>query len=356
MKKILIIEDNEDLCENAADILELANYNVSTSENAKCAIDIAKKIKPDIILYDILMPELKGLEVFQMLSKNNETASIPFIFLTPKTDKLDCIKEMSLGVGGFLTKPFTENELLDAVNNCLQKRNFLNNQLSRDITSISKCKEDASSYLNLRYLSKNIPVKKYKRKELVFMEGSTAHSLYFIESGVLKTYKTTEKGKEFVTGLYGSGDFVAQLSLLANTGLYLESASVIEDAEIYQISKSDFTTLFYGDNEVTNKFVSLISNNLAEVQEQLVNIAFATVRQRVARALLCLQEKGILTNGDSTSIRITRDDFAGIIGTATETAIRMLTEFKEERLISIGNGRKIVIENNEALKHIAKFG
>ena len=67
-------------------------------------------------------------------------------------------------------------------------------------------------------------------------------------------------------------------------------------------------------------------------------------------------EKGILTNGDSTSIRITRDDFAGIIGTATETAIRMLTEFKEERLISIGNGRKIVIENNEALKHIAKFG
>ena len=160
---------------------------------------------------------------------------------------------------------------------------------------------------------------------------------------------------EFVTGIHGPGNFIGQLSLLTDSGLYMESASVIEDSEIYEIPKADFLTLLYGNKEISGKFIKMISNNLIEVKEQLVNMAFASVRQKVAQALLDLKQKGILTNVQDSGISIPREDFAGIIGTATETAIRMLTEFKNAGIISIGSGRRIKIENEKALKEIVAF-
>jgi CRP-like cAMP-binding protein len=171
-----------------------------------------------------------------------------------------------------------------------------------------------------------------------------------------KTFKTTEKGKDFVTGLCGAGHFVGQLSLLSDNGTYIESAAVVEDAELYVIPKFDFTTLINTNKEVANKFVNLISNNLVDVQEQLMNVAYASVRQRVAKALLDIHNQRILINKAEDGISITREDFAGLIGTATETAIRMLTEFKEEGLITIGATRKIVIEDKKTLEDIVMFG
>lgn len=86
------------------------------------------------------------------------------------------------------------------------------------------------------------------------MENNPAHTMYFVQSGTVKTYKTTEKGKEFVTGLYGAGDFIGQLSLLTGK-TYIESAMVLEDAELYDIPKMDFPTLLHANKEVANKFV-----------------------------------------------------------------------------------------------------
>lgn len=97
----------------------------------------------------------------------------------------------------------------------------------------------------------------------------------------------------------------------------------------------------------------LISNNLAEVQQQLVYMAYASVRQRVAKVLLDLHKKGVLSDKDR-NICIARDDIAGLIGTATEKAIRMLTEFKDEGLITIGSGKKIIIKDQKSLLH-ARF-
>lgn len=100
----------------------------------------------------------------------------------------------------------------------------------------------------------------------------------------------------------------------------------------------------------------MISNDLIEIQEQLINIAFATVRQRVAKTLLDISKTKILTDIESNAIGISREDFAGMIGTATETAIRMLTEFKEEGLITVDTSRKIHIINKKNLEDIALFG
>ncbi len=356
MKKILIIEDNKDVRENTADILELSGYKAATAENGKIGVEVAKKILPDVIVCDIMMPILDGFEVLEILNKDSQTASIPFIFLTAKTEKIDRRKGMNLGADDYLTKPFTENELLEAIESRLKKHDFLKKEFSRTMEGVSQFIEEASKYLDLDHLSRDRTPKKYKKKDFIFMEGDTANSLYFIESGVVKTFKTTEKGKELVTGLNSSGHFLGQLSLLTDTGTYIESATVVEDAELYEIPKLDFTTLITGNKEVANKFIGLISNKLVDIKEQMINVAYASVRQRLAKALLDLQNNGILTNDEDNSISITREDLAGLIGTATETAIRMLTEFKEEGLIALDISRKIHIEDKKTLENIVLFG
>lgn len=356
MKKILVIEDNQDVRENTADILELEGFEVTTAENGKIGVELATQLLPDVIICDIMMPVQDGYEVLQELNKNPQTSSIPFIFLTAKTERTDLRKGMNLGADDYLTKPFTEEELLEAIESRLKKYDFLKEEFSRSIDGVSQFMDSASKYLNLDHISSDYPSKQFEKKEEVFREGDTANHLYYIESGVIKTFKTTEKGKEFVTGLCSAGHFVGQLSLLSETGTYNESASVLEDAVVFEIPKIHFTILVYENRIVANKFMSLISNNLVEAQDQIVNVAYATVRQRVAKALLEIHHQEILVTEEDPGIGISREDFASLIGTATETAIRMLTQFNEEGIISYGPERKIIIEDKKALDHIVMFG
>ena len=356
MKRILIIEDNKDVRENTADLLEFAGYTVFTAVNGKLGVEFATQLLPDVILCDIMMPEMNGYDVLSLLNENPQTSRISFIFLTAKTEKSDMRKGMNLGADDYLTKPFTEKELLDAIQSRLKRHDFLKKEFSRTIDGVAQFIEEASKYLDLEHLSRDFNLLKFKKKDSIFLEGNPANCLYFIESGVIKTFKTSEKGKEMVTGLNSEGQFLGQLSLLVNNGSYMESATVMEDARLYEIPKLAFTTLMTSNKEVANKFVLLISNELVELKEQLMNFAYSTVRQRLAKALLDIYKKGILTNKIDIAIGISREDLAGIIGTAIETAIRMLTDFKEEGVITIDSTSKIVVKDKKALKHIALFG
>jgi len=356
MKKILIIEDNQDVRENTADILELANYEVYTAENGKKGVQIAKKSKPDIIICDIMMPELNGYDVLENLNKDKQTASTPFIFLTAKTERIDVRKGMNLGADDYLTKPFEENELLNTVATRLKKHLLLKKEFSRDLKGVNQFFDEVSSHEGMRSLSKNRSMIKFKRKEFIFMEGYSAHKLYFIQSGSIKTFKTTESGKCLVTGIFGPGQFIGQLSLIANKGNYRDTASVLEDAEIIEIPKTDFTTLLYSDKLISNKFITMISNDLLELEEKLVSMAFASVKQRLAKVLLQLHTNEIHNSTETKGIHISREDLAGLIGTANETAIRMLTDFKDEGLVIIGAHREIIVVDKNNLEDIAKFG
>ncbi len=355
MKKILLIEDNQYVRENTAEILELENYDVFTAENGKVGVEMALKHIPDIIICDIMMPKLDGYDVFDSLSKNPKTASIPFIYLTAKSEKAAIRKGMNLGADDYLTKPFEEYELLQVLDCRLKKNDFLKKEFSKSFQGITSFLNEASTYLNLTALSKNRTLQSYKNKEEIFREGSAAQRLYFIQSGNVKTFKTTETGKEFVTGLFGAGDFIGQLSLLGTSGNYTETATALESAEICGIPKVDFITLLYQNKEVSNKFIGMVSNNMIDLQKQMVNMAFATVRQKTAKALLDLDAKGMMKDENHSGISIPREDFAGLIGTATETAIRMLSEFKEEKLISIASSKKLVLLDKNKLEHIAIF-
>jgi CRP-like cAMP-binding protein len=215
---------------------------------------------------------------------------------------------------------------------------------------------EASRYDELEELSKDHALKTYDKKDMVFWEGDNAHSLYFIENGSIKTYKSTELGKEFVTGIHGAGDFIGQLSLLGPSARYAENAVVLEDAELAAIPKTDFLKLLFANATVSQKFIKMISNNMMHLQRRLVDMAFASVRQRAAKALIELHEKGIIKEKPNGGTGIAREDFAGIIGTATETAIRTLSNFKDEGLITTDHGRRIVLLDRDGLKSIVDFG
>ncbi len=356
MKKILIIEDNEDVRENLADILELSNYQVFTAEDGQTGVIRAKQFKPDLIVCDIMMPGMDGYEVLHALSDDHSTATIPFIFLTAKTERADIRLGMNLGADDYLTKPFEEKELLVAVSCRIKKSEFLKQEISRNFKGISSFMEHASEYVDLESLSKDHELKFYPKKEMIYWEGDYAHSLYFIESGSVKTYKSTESGKEFVTGLYGAGHFIGQLSLLNEKGRYVENAIVLEGAELVAIPKEDFIKLLHGNPEISEKFISLISNDLIDVQQHLVAMAFTPVRQRAARALLELSENSVIREAQNDSMNIAREDFAGMIGTATETAVRTLSEFKDEGLLTTDRRRRIVLLKKEELRRIAESG
>src|SRR5690606_12561162 len=128
-----LIEDNPEIRENTAEILELANYRVLQAENGKVGVEVAKKELPDLIVCDIMMPQLDGYGVLHMLGKNPVTASIPFIFLTAKSEKEDFRKGMNLGADDYLIKPFDDLELLDAVEMRLKKHQTLRAEFGKSI-------------------------------------------------------------------------------------------------------------------------------------------------------------------------------------------------------------------------------
>jgi DNA-binding response OmpR family regulator len=115
MTKILLVEDNNEIRENTAEILELAGYHVATAANGKEGFEMAVKETPDLIVCDIMMPVLDGYGLLHLINKNETLKTIPFIFLTAKTERSDFRKGMEMGADDYLTKPFTDIELLNAV-------------------------------------------------------------------------------------------------------------------------------------------------------------------------------------------------------------------------------------------------
>ena len=121
IKKVLIIEDDIIIRENISEILELNNFEVHTAENGKKGVIDAKEFIPDIILCDILMPELDGFGVLQLISHIPELDNVSFIFLSAKTHQEDLKRGMKLGANDYINKPFEELELLRVINNNIKK-------------------------------------------------------------------------------------------------------------------------------------------------------------------------------------------------------------------------------------------
>ncbi len=346
MKKILLIEDNDEMRDNTSEILGLANYQVITANNGRTGVEKAVKEVPDIIICDIMMPDLDGYGVLYLLSKNVSTAGIPFIFLTAKAEKADIRKGMGMGADDYLTKPFEEMELLNAIEARLRKNEVFKKEFSKNLDGLNEFLSKAQGLEELNKLSEDRKVHHFKKKEMLYMEGDEPNGILFINKGKVKTFKTNESGKEFITAIHLSGDFIGFIDLIENSE-YRESAEAMEDVEVSIIPKQDFFALLYSNRDVAAKFIKMLSNNLQESEEKLINLAYNSVRKRVADALLALHHRYSETGDQNSVFSVSREDLASMVGTATESVIRTLSDFKEEKLIDIKEKNIHILESDK---------
>ncbi|MEO6541129.1 MAG: response regulator [Ferruginibacter sp.] len=347
MKHLLLIEDNNQIRENTAEILELAGYKVRTAENGKTGVEMAMKEKPDLIICDIMMPVLDGYGVLHLLHKNPELTAIPFIFLTAKAERSDLRRGMEMGADDYITKPFSDIELLNAVESRLKKMAILSREFDNNAEGMHQMLNEFKGVNALQELAADRNINHYKKKQPIYTEGNHPNRLYYIRKGKVKTCKTNEAGKELTVGLFNEGDFFGYTALLEET-VYKETAEAIEECDIAIIPKEEFESLLHSNLDVTHKFIKLLAKNITEKENQLLGLAYNSLRKRVADALLTLQAKYRLEKQDKFSIHISREDLANIAGTATESLIRTLSDFKSEHLIEIKEGN-IIIANEKKL-------
>ncbi|AMR29476.1 transcriptional regulator [Hymenobacter psoromatis] len=332
MKTILLIEDDAFIRESTAELLALAGYRVRTAENGKLGVEDALAARPDLVICDIMMPVLDGFGVLHIFNQNPQLAGVPFIFLTAKTERADQRRGMELGADDYLTKPFSENELLSAVSGRLDRFQHLKPDYDLQAGGLGEFLDDARAVGNLAGLSADRRAHPVRRKQDIYLEGDEPSRVYFVQAGRVKTVKTTEGGKELITGFYGPGEFFGYLALLENAP-HADSAVAVDDSELIYIPPDDFSQLLLRNPAVSQQFIHLLAGRVSEREQLLLSMAYGSIRRRVADMLLRLSEP---TAGDPDArIQLLRDDMAALVGTAPESLIRTLSEFSQNGLIEL---------------------
>lgn len=342
-KKILLIEDDKTVRENTAELLELSNYEVETASNGRIGIEKAPVFRPDVVVCDIMMPEMDGYEVLENLSKNEVLRHIPFIFLSAKTDHKDVRRGMNLGADDYLTKPFEEEELVDAIESRLAKADILSSNQSQQSSNSS-----IHSFEALKEFFKKEKLKTYEAGDSIFESGHISNSIYLIQKGVVKTFKLDENGKELITSIQKVNDIFGNLSFTKPSHVS-EFASALEDTSVFEISTDKVKQLFNEHPQVMFEFIDQLGDHLSETKSQLMDMAYSSVRRKTAQSILLFSER--LKKNKLSQIRISRADLAAVAGIASESLIRTLSTFKKEGIIDV-EGRNIKINDFEALEQI----
>ncbi len=348
MNTIVLIEDDRALRENTAELLELNGYEVFTAPNGKVGIQMAKEKVPQLIICDIMMPEVDGYGVLAALSKDEATLHIPFIFLSAITEHKSIRKGMDLGADDYLTKPFEEEDLMSAVQSRLAKAALLEKRKVEKGVKNGDKEEITNLHQLKNYFDDNGEVSTVEEGGTIYKEGTRSTMVYLILKGVVKCHTMDEDGKELITTLHHADDFLGFTSLL-NNALYSESATALEDVELTGLSKEELHHIVAENRSMSLELLELLSDNITDIKHQLLQMAYSSVRKKTAQTLL--QFAQIMNNNTSGPIKISRADLASVAGIATESLIRTLSGFKKEGLIEI-EGRHIRILELKALQYV----
>lgn len=349
MKRILIIEDDTVLRENTAELLELSNFQVITAPNGKIGMHLAKEHLPELIVCDIMMPEMDGYAVLEALSKDEGTKHIPFIYLSAKTERQDVRKGMNLGADDYITKPFSEDELISAIESRLAKVSILKD-IQEKAETIDDKEHDLRTLNDLKNFfddnGENIVV---DEGHYIYEEGQHSNTIYLIIKGLVKCHKLDEQGKELTTALHREDDLFGYTSFTENT-TYQETATAIQKTELVGVSSQILKGILNTNHQVTLELIHLLTEDLKGTKDQLLQMAYSSVHKKTASTILKFAEK--LNKKPEDPIRISRNDLASVAGIATETLIRTMSSFKKEGILEI-EGRNIRILDLEKLKNIS---
>ena len=224
---------------------------------------------------------------------------------------------------------------------------------------MSKCEQCIARQLNsmrsmtkeeLKQVSDSKTSLGYKRGDIIFDEGELLNGVYCIRSGVCKLVKLNSNGKDQTVKLLGKGELIGQRSIISEERTNL-SAVALNDVELCYVPKDQILNSLHVNKDFSFDVLQHLAQNLRQAEDDLIDMAQKSVKQRLAETIITLKNDFGVADDGSINVVLTRDDYASIIGTATESVIRILSQFKKEGLIST-SGKSIKIMDLERLKRI----
>ncbi len=336
---IVLIDDQEEMRENIKEILELDGYTVFEAANGKDGVRLIRKTRPELIICDIMMPELDGYGVLKIISQDEELSGTPFIFLTAKNDLSDFRAGMNMGADDYLTKPFTDLELIEAIDTRLTRFNKM----------VSKNSESSKVQIEDAYQWKPIH---FHKNEVIFRAGSYSERIYQIKKGQVKLTKQNIEGKTLITEIIQEGDYFGHINVIAEKP-YSTTAIALTNIELSYLTKSEFQCYLVKDKLFCKRISKELANHVRTAENQLLSMAFSSVRKRVIESLLTLNKQFNPKQNSTYKISIQRNEIAAISGTVKETAIRCLKDLEQEGFITL-HSRSIQINDIQSLSNLCK--
>ncbi|NJB87687.1 DNA-binding response OmpR family regulator [Lewinella marina] len=340
---VLIIEDNEAVRENLAEILELYGYHTTVAANGLSGAKMAIELLPDIILCDVMMPELDGYGVLNLLSDNERTAGIPFVFITARTEVDDIRHGMNLGADDYITKPFYKDELLQVIRTRLKK------------AALRRREEPATAHLDVAdrgkaRLEEAFAVADRERTfdagAAVVREGEYPHFVYRISEGRVHLSRAHEYGRDYILAELAAGDIFGITSALERSPFHYTARAAAGPARCQLLPTEQLMTLINADRSISAALMHLLAGQVVHHSEQLVHQAYDSVRRRTALVLCDLDKR----HGDEP-ILLSREELAQMVGSTKESVTRALSDFKRDQLVET-EGRRIRITRPEALRSL----
>ncbi len=344
MRKILIVDDNQDIRENIAELLVLANYEVSVADGGRQALQILEIETPDLIVCDIMMPDIDGYSLLNILAQKPSTARIPFVFLSAKSESEDVRKGMNLGADDYLTKPFEGSQLLETIKSRLSRSD--NVATAHGIMNSFDALKKIQKMDSITNLKTNHHKRLKMKSEFVFRESESCHSLFYLKKGLVRLYKSNTLGREVTTELVGPDTFFGFASLLSKN-LHEESAEVLYNSELFVVPSEDFFGILNEDRDMMRFFLGLVAENLLEKNVKLLSILGNTAIKRTAEVLVEIYEKT-----KSETVLLPRNKLSQVVGVANESGGRALKKLIQKGLISAEDYGKIEILNIVGLRNL----
>lgn len=340
---ILIIEDNPEVRENLSEILELYGYDIREAPNGMEGVKAAKSFPPDIILCDVMMPELDGYGVLDILAGDPVTAGIPFVFITARTEKEDIRRGMNLGADDYITKPFYKDELLSVIKTRLKKA-----QLRGAPAGPKKTLLDPNGGMKRlqEVFAEEGRLQSFVQRERIVHAGELPRFLFLIEKGHVHLRRSHEYGKDYILKELGPQEFLGLPSLVEQSLYPYDALVAAKECECRVLSAERCRALIGEDPDVAAAMTRLLAGRVLEGEDHLVHQAYDSVRRRTALVLCDLQVRH-----EGEPIVMPREDLAQMVGTTKESVIRALSDFKREGLVGI-QGSKIEVLELKALREL----
>lgn len=343
---ILVIEDNDEVRENLVEILELHGYTVMARPDGIAGVKQAIDTPPDLILCDVMMPELDGYGVLNILGQNERTASVPFVFITAKTETSDIRRGMNLGADDYITKPFYKDELLGVIETRLRKAMHRvpppsdadpSPHLHNPDRGISKLKE---------HFTEVGWTKVYSQGDTIVREGEYPHFVYLVKRGQTHLTRLHEYGRQYIIATVGPEEIFGVPSTLENAPFHYTATVASDELDCQLLPRLKLLELINRDRTVTEALMHLLAGRVVERSERLVNQAYDSVRRRTA-LMLC----DLVAKYGSSELDLSRDELAQMVGSTKESVIRALSDFKKEGILTT-SGRTVEVAEPERLREL----